>query len=508
MSKKSSKNKKSVESSNPINAVASPENYENNTDFQLAKSVDLKSIPFFLPYQIRWLNDNSRIKIWEKSRRIGATYVQSYEDVFDALYTKVRGKVMDVWFSSADITAAKEYICYCEQWAKMFNTAVKNLGEIVIDEKKDIKALSIEFINGARINALSSNPTQFRSKGGKVVLDEFAFHSDQTALWKAAKPCITWGYPLRILSTHNGQNCLYYRFIKRCNLGKLDWGHHKTPIHLAVKEGLVDKIYGRPTTIEEQEQWLENEKNDCADDYTWQQEYCCEAVDEATAFLTYEMLNSIKEPNILKTFDNLTGELYLGYDVARRKDLSVITILEKLNSIKFLRHKLVLKKMRFRDQKAILYRFLDLPNLRRADIDSTGIGAQLAEDAQIDYGMNKVECFNFTNASKNEIAYQLYSAVQDKNLRIDSDTEDVDIEDYHSVRKYVTKAGNIRFDDDGSSDAHADRFMSLALANHAATDKNGFQKPIVYSAKQRRNNGFSSGLNLRGFRSDLRGLDI
>ena len=79
----------------------------------------------FLPYQIKWLKDKSQIKIWRKSRRIGATYVQAFEDVIDALTLKIRGKVCDVWFSSADITAAKEYIMYCEYWAKLLNFAMK-----------------------------------------------------------------------------------------------------------------------------------------------------------------------------------------------------------------------------------------------------------------------------------------------------------------------------------------------------------------------------------------------
>ena len=205
-------------------------------------------------------------------------------------------------------------------------------------------------------------------------------------------------------------------------------------------------------------------------------------------------------------FEELKGckDLYLGYDIARKKHLSVLSILEKVNNVKFLRHKIVLQKMRFRDQKSILYKFLELPNLRRACIDSTGIGAQLGEDAQIDYGLSKVETFEFTNSSKGEIMYQLYSAVEDRNLIIDSDTPEDDIEDYHSVRKFVTKAGNIRFDDDGSSDAHADRCMSLALANHAASDKNDFQKPEVYTPKNSNNKGLRNELNLSGFTDDLR----
>ena len=94
---------------------------------------------FFLPYQQRWLSDNSPIKIWEKSRRIGATYVQSYEDVRDCI-AKI---VPAVWFSSADESAAKEYISYCEMWVKLFHAAAKSMGEVVLDSEKDVKALVI-----------------------------------------------------------------------------------------------------------------------------------------------------------------------------------------------------------------------------------------------------------------------------------------------------------------------------------------------------------------------------
>ena len=40
--------------------------------------------PYFLPYQQDWLADTSRFKIWRKSRRIGATYVQASSAARDA----------------------------------------------------------------------------------------------------------------------------------------------------------------------------------------------------------------------------------------------------------------------------------------------------------------------------------------------------------------------------------------------------------------------------------------
>ncbi|NJK42979.1 MAG: hypothetical protein HC933_00775 [Pleurocapsa sp. SU_196_0] len=118
--------------------------------------------PYFLPYQQRWLDDQSRLKVAEKSRRIGWTYVQAFEDVRDA--AKADGG-MDVWFTSADISAAREYIRYCETFARVFDKAARSLGEIVIAAEDDIKALVIEFSSGKRINALSSNPKGFSLEG-------------------------------------------------------------------------------------------------------------------------------------------------------------------------------------------------------------------------------------------------------------------------------------------------------------------------------------------------------
>jgi len=277
----------------------------------------------FLPYQLRWLNDKSQIKIWEKSRRIGATYVQSYEDVRDC----VEKKVPSVWFSSADESAAKEYIEYCEKWTKLFDKTARYLGNVVIDSENDIKAFVIEFANGTKIHALSSNPKAFRSKGGKVVLDEFAHHNNADDLWAAASPCNTWGFPIRILSTHNGQSCRFFKFIEDIKKDKIAWSLHTTPIQTAVNEGLVDKICQRKITEEEKQNWLKEQQAKCVDESIWHQEYCCVAIDEATVFLPYEMIASCELDNVLKSLEKITGDLYVGMDIGRTKDLTVIWVL-------------------------------------------------------------------------------------------------------------------------------------------------------------------------------------
>ena len=425
------------------------------------------SYKYFLPYQIRWLNDNSKIKIWEKSRRIGATYVQSFEDVQDCLNKKVPA----VWFSSADESAAKEYIDYCEMWVRFFHAIAKSRGVVVIDNDKDIKAFVIEFANGTKIHALSSNPKGFRSKGGKVVLDEFAFHNNPEELWKAARPCVTWGYPLRILSTHNGKNCLYYKFIDQVNKKQLNWSLHKTPIQLAVAEGLVDKIYQRQTTKEEQEEWLKNEQDNCFDEYTWLQEYCCIAVDEACAFLPYDLITTCEMDNILKPLSEIQNDIYVGMDIGRRKDLTVIWVLEKFENVLYTRAVIELLKMKFQKQAEILYEVLSLRNFRRSCIDATGIGMQLSEDAQTKFGKFRVEQIMFTNKIKEELAYTTRTNFENKTVFIPK--EHNIREDLHSVRRITTTANNIRFDAEHSENGHADRFWALSLALHAAESGRG-----------------------------------
>ena len=433
---------------------------------------------FFLPYQQRWLDDNSPIKIWEKSRRIGATYVQSYEDVRDCIAKTVPA----VWFSSADESAAKEYISYCEMWVKLFHVAAKSMGEVVIDSEKDIKALVIEFANGTKIHALSSNPKGFRSKGGKVVLDEFAHHDNPFELWKAAKPCVTWGFPLRILSTHNGQSCLFFKFIQQVLKGILKWALHTTSVQLAVEEGLVDKIYGRKTTKEEQEAWLEDQRANCFDEYTWLQEYCCVAIDEACAFLPYDLIATCEYGEILKSLDEITNDLYAGMDIGRKKDLTCIWLLEVFEKTKYTRKVEILEKTPFHIQEEILFSILKHPKMRRCCIDATGLGMQLAESAQRKFGKYRVEAITFTNKIKEALAYNVRTNFEDKSVYVPSEQEIR--EDLHSVRRQTTDAGNIRFDVEKSdASGHADRFWALSLALHAVETNSG---PINIATRKRR----------------------
>lgn len=423
---------------------------------------------YFMPYQIAWLRDQSRLKISEKSRRVGMTYVQSYEDMLDAARAD---NPLDVWFSSADESAAKEYIRYVAQWARIFNVAATDLGETVISRNDDIKALTVEFATGKRINALSSNPKAFRSKGGKLVLDEFAFHADQEEMWKAARPIITWGFPARILSTYNGKGNRYYRMVSEAKKAIAEgrvpaWALHTTTIIDAVNDGLADRILGRKLTEAERQAWIDAEHESVGDEDTWQQEYLCNPIDEASAWLPWELIVGCESPEAGNVaYLEKTGDCFIGWDVARTADKSVIWTVQRVGDILWTRDVHVMRRKSFAEQLDAFDVRMRLYNARRACIDKTGLGMPIVEEAQARWGQYRVEGVTFTGEVKQHLATYGKQMFEDKRVRIPMSR---DIRDsHHAVRKMTTVAGNPRFDADRNESGHADEFWAHMLALHA-----------------------------------------
>lgn len=239
-----------------------------------------ESDDYWFPYQKEWLNDKSVVKIWEKSRRIGATFVQSYEDFMDI----TQGVYKNVWFSSTDEDAGKEYLDYVEKWVKLYQAKAKLLGSVVIDKDSDVKATVIEFSNNGRINVLSSNPKNFRGKGGKVILDEFALHEDQAELWAAAAPCIIHGGAIRVMSTHWDKKCMFWNLIH--HMPQVEASKHRTSIYDAVRQGLHKRLLDLGKTYKEEKQYLDWLRYTIAlTDDKWEREFLLNPVQNTEALV-------------------------------------------------------------------------------------------------------------------------------------------------------------------------------------------------------------------------------
>ena len=143
---------------------------------------------FFLPYQIAWIRDESRIKLMEKSRQIGMSWTTAYALVRRHCAGLSRH---DTWVSSRDELQAKLFIDDCRKFADILGIAISEVSNSRVDSSAD--ARSIGFADGTRIWSLSSNPDAQAGKRGTRVLDEFALHPDPALLYAVAYPGITWG---------------------------------------------------------------------------------------------------------------------------------------------------------------------------------------------------------------------------------------------------------------------------------------------------------------------------
>lgn len=438
-----------------------------------AKCIPENPKALFLPYQTRWKNDNSRLKIMEKSRQIGMTWGTAYRQVRQ---TSLEGTRYDCWVSSRDDIQAMLFLDDCKVFAGILNAACKDLGERVYrdDKGKPFTSHDLVFANGRVIHSMSSNPDAQAGKRGTRVLDEFALHPDPRKLYAIAYPGITWGGQMEIISTHRGSANFFNQLVQEAKgRNKKGFSLHRVTLQDALDQGFLYKLQTKlaegnpddPILDMVEAEYFDFIRDGCPDEETFRQEYMCEPQDDNSAFLPYELIDACQYPTGEAWETQTGGPLYIGVDVGRDHDLTVIWIVEKIGGVYFTRRVIELQNKRFAVQEAELWPLLRLPNVQRCCIDATGIGRQLAERAHERFGY-KVEEVQFTAPLKEQLAFPLRAAMEERNVRIPRDNQAL-MADLRAIKKETTAAGNIRFAADRGKNGHADRFWALALALHA-----------------------------------------
>jgi phage FluMu gp28-like protein len=256
------------------------------------------------------------------------------------------------------------------------------------------------------------------------------------------------------------------------------WSLHEVPLTKAVDEGIVERINKKTGKNESRQEFLARIRGECIDQEQWLREYCCVPSDESAAFFSYDLLDACTDPSLrlLSLAELLTAcsiknqnskiqnPLYLGLDVGRHHDLCVIDVGEQIDGAIRDRLRLELQNQTYSQIEAQLYPLLALPELKRACIDQTGIGNQLAERAQERFGW-KVEPINFTAPLKEELAFALRRDFEDRKLRIPADEKLR--ADLRGLKKEVSPSGKLRFIGE-VEDSHCDRTWAKALRQHAA----------------------------------------
>jgi phage FluMu gp28-like protein len=328
------------------------------------------------------------------------------------------------------------------------------------------KQLEILFPNGSRILALPANPDTARGHSANVVLDEFAFHGDSRKIWAALFPTITKGYKIRVISTPQGRKNKFYELWT----GNPRFSKHQVNIYEAIAGGML--IYGDNMELVGPDYLREA----LDDEEAWAQEYECQFLDEATAWITYELISEAESEKLTDCNTFQGNPVYVGIDIGRVKDITVYWAFELIGDVFWSLRKVEIKGRRFTDQFNELLGYLAIDKPRRVCVDYTGLGMQLGEDLQYVLG-SRVELVTFRNVVKEDLAVTTKRVFEDRRIRIPIDRKLR--EDIHSVKKTVTSSGNSRFDAERTKDGHADRFWAMALALHAGSGGTGIVKVVT-----------------------------
>lgn len=321
-----------------------------------------------------------------------------------------------------------------------------------------IRQLEIRLGSGVRVIGLPANPMTARGFSGDVFLDEFAMHADDEAIWAALFPTVLRGEgELDIASTPRGCANMFARLRENPAFGA-----RTLTLSEAVEQGLDVDISGLRAAA--------------GDEWTWRQEFCCEFLDEATAFLTYALIQACQDARLETAIDwpalrRRGAELYAGVDVGRRRDLTVVWLWEREGDRFVTRGVQVLRDCPFDAQEEAIAGILAHRPVARCCIDATGMGLHLAERLAGRFGDFRVERVVFTSGLKNELAGRLRMMAERGHLAIPVD-EEISA-DWHSVARVVTGAGQVRYEADRSRGGHADRFWAAALGLHAAREPGG-----------------------------------
>ena len=459
-----------------------------------AASVAVAAAIVFRAYQEPvFVDRSSGIKVLFWSRQIGKSFTMACW-IVDRMLTRP-GRLITVLSNSRDNGA---------ELNQKIREICEKLGEVIEqdDLSVDLKYENMTFesrikVAGSvsRVKILAANPRTARGFSGDLILDEFAFHENGAKIWEAAEPILSSNpdYLCLIASTPNGTHNMFYEMVTSglypvCKVRRSD----------AHAQGL--KIY-HPITREpispEQARELAIDKR------AYDQNYELIWADEASALLTHELVADAEDadtgviceqewsPEALRRLLAIPRNLYVGVDVGRHRDITVISCLEKIGSMYYARAILRLEGMRLPAQQRRLMVALRAPAFRACRIDMTGIGLGLCEYTQEQMGRTRVQGINFSSSApmnprlkasgrKGEtvrvteaMATELLQVYEDKCMRHPHDMRLR--EDLRKPERIVTAQGRVSIAASRTKGDHADHFWSFALAVWGAAGRMEFQ---------------------------------
>ncbi len=434
--------------------MSSDKSISPSTSTSAKPAVPAAPEPFvpLLSYQRADVEAKARLRWCCWSRQSGKSFTKSLRRILRGLKRR-RNQI----FLSAGERQSYELMQKARQHCQALKIAAEYLDDRFFEGTR-FKRLEIKLPNNVRIIGLPANPMTARGFTGDVLLDEFAMHAEDREIWAAMFPTLLRGQgELDVCSTPKGIKNVFAQ-LRDNEL----FSHSLVTLPDAIEQGL--------------EADYEQVRRSMGDDQLFRQEFLCEFLDEATAFLTYEMIARCEDPTLHKEPDlaalrKYRGDLAVGIDIGRRRDLTVVWVVAVEGDHRITRGLVEMQSATFREQYARINEILSLPAVRRCCIDAGGLGMQLAETAEEDFGSHRVEACTFTPLLKQELAGGLRLAVEETLVRIPVD--EAIRNDWHSVERAVSTTGQERYMASRADGSHADRFWAAALALRAAATRSG-----------------------------------
>ncbi len=369
-----------------------------------------------------------------------------------------------------------------------------------------------------RIKVLAANPRTARGFSGDLILDEFAFHEDSQAIWEAAEPILAANaeYLCRIASTGNGKFNLFYRMVTSgpfvvSRVSRAEAWRQGVPVYDPVTRHPITPAAARGQAL---------------DKAAYDQNYELSFRDENRALLTQELIGAAErlppsaalpatgangDPTVPASVDeqvwssetltrlaDATQPFYVGHDIGRYHDLSVVTVLARIGPLHRVVGMLRMEGVRLPAQQAQLDRLCGLARFAAYEGDLSGLGLGLVEYLQAQWGGQRIRGVNFassapvseprlgggrTTARVTELmATALLTLFEDRLIEIPVDARLR--EDLRKPEKIATPSGRVSIAATRDEAGHADHFWSLALAVRAAA------RPVTSTVCR----GFKAGL--------------
>lgn len=458
------------------------------------------AIPLYA-YQLRWLADDSQLKAAKWCRGAGKTFVVMLEPVLDCELAEVEHRRVNWYVWSGAEGQTKEMVRQAGIHARAIELAINEFDEEEVIDGVKMTNHVVEFAGGSRIVGLPTNPLSIRGRHGNIIWDEAGTTPNAEDIAGAAFPiAMRRGFKLRLTGTPLEKRGPFWEIFGGLLPGAdyagtpnaNGWSRHTVDIYLAIAEGApidlekVKSVIRGRRFITEYEVLFEDAEARliplerivaCEDASTLLSQFLridAARRNEWAPFLDAnanertpsEGYDEIKAWERL--FAPLAGRnLFLGYDVARKRHLAVLWVIEPDGGVRRTRAVVAFYQRRFAEQRAALW--AAAMHCRRTCIDSTGIGAQLAEETIERFGDARVEAVDFNLAVKEDLATRMLRGYEDVAQRIPPSPEIRD--SINSVYKINTAAGHARYDADATEESgHADYFWAQSLALLAAGD--------------------------------------